>query len=86
MEKQDAITGLAALAQESRLDVFRLLVQAGPEGLPAGQIAERLGVPANWMSPLLVWDDAIRSVTVIAEPVSPRDSAQAIRPVRSASR
>jgi hypothetical protein len=39
----------------------------------------RLGVPANWMSPLLVWDDAIRSVTVIAEPVSPRDSAQAIR-------
>ena len=50
MEKQDAITGLAALAQESRLDVFRLLVQAGPEGLPAGQIAERLGVPANTLS------------------------------------
>jgi len=50
MEKNLAITALAALAQESRLDVFRLLVQAGPAGLPAGQIAERLGVPANTLS------------------------------------
>jgi DNA-binding transcriptional ArsR family regulator len=50
MEKPDAIAALAALAQESRLDVFRLLVQAGTEGLPAGQIAERLGVPANTLS------------------------------------
>jgi DNA-binding transcriptional ArsR family regulator len=50
MEKSDAIAALAALAQESRLDVFRLLVQAGTEGLPAGQIAERLGVPANTLS------------------------------------
>jgi DNA-binding transcriptional ArsR family regulator len=50
MDKQDAIAALAALAQESRLDVFRLLVQAGAEGLPAGQIAERLGVPANTLS------------------------------------
>ena len=39
----------------------------------------RLAMPANWMSALLVWDDAVRSITVIAEPVSPRDSAQAIR-------
>jgi hypothetical protein len=39
----------------------------------------RLDVPANWMSPLLVWDQAVRSVTVIAEPVSPRASADAIR-------
>jgi DNA-binding transcriptional ArsR family regulator len=50
MEKPDAIAALAALAQESRLDVFRLLVQAGPDGLPAGQIAERLAVPANTLS------------------------------------
>ena len=39
MEKTDALAALAALAQETRLDVFRLLVQAGPDGLPAGQIA-----------------------------------------------
>lgn len=50
MEKPDAIAALAALAQESRLDVFRLLVQTGPDGLPAGQIAERLGMPPNSLS------------------------------------
>lgn len=41
---------LAALAQESRLATFRLLVQAGPEGLPAGKIGEGLGVPAATLS------------------------------------
>jgi ArsR family transcriptional regulator len=40
MEKTDAVTALAALAQDSRLDVFRLLVQAGPNGMPAGAVAE----------------------------------------------
>ena len=50
MDKSKVIAALAALAQDSRLDVFRLLVQAGTEGLPAGQIAERLGVPANTLS------------------------------------
>jgi ArsR family transcriptional regulator, arsenate/arsenite/antimonite-responsive transcriptional repressor len=50
MEKSDAITALAALAQESRLDIFRLLVQAGPDGLPAGQIGERLGLPSATLS------------------------------------
>ncbi len=50
MEKPDAIAALAALAQESRLDVFRLLVQAGAAGLPAGRIAERLGMPPNSLS------------------------------------
>jgi DNA-binding transcriptional ArsR family regulator len=50
MEKPDAIAALAALAQDSRLDVFRLLVQAGTDGLPAGQIAERLGMPPNSLS------------------------------------
>ena len=44
MEKQTVIRALGALAQETRLDAFRLLVQAGPEGLPAGRIAEDLGV------------------------------------------
>ena len=50
MEKTEAIAALAALAQESRLDVFRLLVQAGAEGVPAGRIAERLGLPAATLS------------------------------------
>jgi len=50
MEKIDAIVALGALAQESRLDVFRLLVQAGPHGLPAGQIAERLNLPSATLS------------------------------------
>jgi DNA-binding transcriptional ArsR family regulator len=45
MEKAAALAALGALAQESRLDIYRLLVQAGPDGLPAGQIAERLGLP-----------------------------------------
>jgi ArsR family transcriptional regulator len=50
MEKLDAINALGALAQETRLDVFRLLVQAGADGLPAGQIAERLGLPSATLS------------------------------------
>ena len=45
-----AVRSLAALAQESRLAVFRMLVQAGPEGLAAGEIAERLGIPASTLS------------------------------------
>ena len=50
MQKTDAIAALGALAQESRLDVFRLLVQAGTDGLPAGQIAERLNLPSATLS------------------------------------
>ena len=50
MEKQDALAALAALSQETRLDVFRLLVRAGRQGLPAGAIAERLGVAAATLS------------------------------------
>lgn len=45
-----AVPLLAALAQESRLAVFRLLVQRGPEGMPAGQIASHLGIAANTLS------------------------------------
>jgi ArsR family transcriptional regulator, arsenate/arsenite/antimonite-responsive transcriptional repressor len=44
------IRALGALAQEHRLAAFRLLVQAGAEGMAAGAIAERLGVPASSMS------------------------------------
>jgi ArsR family transcriptional regulator len=50
MEKMDAVAALAALAQDSRLDVFRLLVQAGADGVPAGRIGERLGLPAATLS------------------------------------
>jgi DNA-binding transcriptional ArsR family regulator len=45
-----AVTALSALAQAHRLALFRLLVQAGPDGLPAGAIAEKLGVPASSLS------------------------------------
>jgi ArsR family transcriptional regulator, arsenate/arsenite/antimonite-responsive transcriptional repressor len=50
METKTATSALAALAHESRLDVFRLLVQAGTPGLPAGQIAEKLSLPAATLS------------------------------------
>jgi len=50
MESNTAVEALAALAQNSRLQVFRLLVQAGPEGLAASALAERLDVPANTLS------------------------------------
>ena len=50
MEKQNAISALAALAQETRLDVFRLLVRSGSEGLPAGAIGEALEIPAATLS------------------------------------
>jgi DNA-binding transcriptional ArsR family regulator len=50
MEKTDAVTALAALAQENRLDVFRLLVQAGPEGMPAGSVATALGLAPNTLT------------------------------------
>jgi ArsR family transcriptional regulator, arsenate/arsenite/antimonite-responsive transcriptional repressor len=46
MEKSAALAALGALAQETRLDIFRLLVQAGVEGLPAGHIGERLNLPS----------------------------------------
>jgi ArsR family transcriptional regulator len=47
MKKRDAVAILAALAQDNRLDVFRLLVEAGPEGMPAGHIAASLRLPPN---------------------------------------
>ncbi len=50
MEKSAIIDALAALAQENRLDTYRLLVQAGPEGITAGEIAATLGLPPNTLS------------------------------------
>jgi DNA-binding transcriptional ArsR family regulator len=50
MESRIAVEALGALAQDSRLRVFRLLMQAGSEGVAASEIAGRLGVPANTLS------------------------------------
>lgn len=50
MEKRTAVEALAALAHETRLDIFRLLVRAGPEGIAAGEIANALGLPAATLS------------------------------------
>jgi DNA-binding transcriptional ArsR family regulator len=50
MEKTEAVTALAALAQDNRLDVFRLLVEAGPEGMPAGAVATTLGLAPNTLT------------------------------------
>lgn len=50
MEKQTAIDALGALAQETRLDIFRLLVEAGPDGMAAGEVGSALGVPSATLS------------------------------------
>src|SRR5438477_12986776 len=50
MEKTDAVAALAALAQDNRLQMFRLLVQAGPEGMPAGAVASALELPPNTLT------------------------------------
>ncbi|MBO1905283.1 helix-turn-helix transcriptional regulator [Microvirga sp. 3-52] len=50
MESENVILALAAIAQSTRLDVFRLLVTREPHGLPAGDIARELAVPHNTMS------------------------------------
>ena len=62
MEKTDAVAALAALAQDNRLDVFRLLVQAGPEGLPAGEVARALALAPN---PLTFHFDRLRSAGLV---------------------
>src|SRR6516225_7754279 len=50
MKKDHAVSALAALAQDNRLDVFRLLVQAGPDGMPAGRVSEQLGLAPNTLT------------------------------------
>jgi ArsR family transcriptional regulator, arsenate/arsenite/antimonite-responsive transcriptional repressor len=50
MKNDGAVSALAALAQDNRLDVFRLLVQAGPDGMPAGRVAEALNLAPNTLT------------------------------------
>src|SRR6516165_7722917 len=50
MEKSDVVAALSALAQDNRLDVYRLLVQAGPEGMPAGSVAAVLDLAPNTLT------------------------------------
>ncbi|WP_112808056.1 ArsR/SmtB family transcription factor [Ensifer sp.] len=50
MDNSEAISALAALAQSTRLDVFRLLVRHEPDGLPVGELARAIEVPQNTMS------------------------------------
>lgn len=50
MKSSEVVTALAALAQESRLGIYRLLVQAGPAGMAAGAIAEKLKLPPATLS------------------------------------
>ncbi len=50
METKNVVAALGALAQESRLGIYRLLVEAGPDGLAAGAIADRLGLPPATLS------------------------------------
>lgn len=50
METKDAVEALSALAQESRLDIFRLLVRKGPQGLSPGELSEAMEIPPATMS------------------------------------
>jgi ArsR family transcriptional regulator len=50
MEKEHAVAALAALAQDNRLAIFRLLVEAGPEGMPAGSVASTVGLAPNTLT------------------------------------
>ena len=50
MDKLNALSSFAALAQETRLDVLKLLIKAGEQGLSAGEIGEHLGIKQNTMS------------------------------------
>src|ERR1700675_146773 len=50
MQNASVVAALAALAQDNRLDVFRLLVEAGPEGMPAGEIANALEIAPNTLT------------------------------------
>lgn len=50
MEMKSAVSALSALAHQGRLSTFRMLVKAGREGIPAGEIARQLDVPPNTLS------------------------------------
>ncbi len=64
MDKSSALSALAALGQDTRLEVFRLLVRCGPQGIAVGEIANRLGIVQNTLSAhlkILVQADLIRA-------------------------
>ena len=66
MDKIECLDALSALAHEARLDVFRLLVRAGPAGMAAGEIADALGARQNTMSTnlaILVLDNGLYGET-----------------------
>jgi DNA-binding transcriptional ArsR family regulator len=63
MEKSSVVAALAALAQENRLDIFRLLIEAGPEGMSAGLIAEQLGLAPNTLT---FHFDRLRTAALVA--------------------
>ena len=67
MEKSDAVDALAALAQETRLDIFRTLVEYQPAGLPAGKIGEMLELPGATLSFHLNQLKQARLITSIRE-------------------
>lgn len=50
MKKPDALAALAGLAQDNRLDIFRLLVEAGRDGMPAGAVADALDLAPNTLT------------------------------------
>jgi ArsR family transcriptional regulator len=50
VEASRAVNALSALAHDTRLEIFRLLVQSGPDGMPAGQVAAKLGLPPPTLS------------------------------------
>jgi ArsR family transcriptional regulator, arsenate/arsenite/antimonite-responsive transcriptional repressor len=50
MKRSDAVAALGALAQDTRIDIFRMLMKAGPAGLPAGDISSRLQLPPPTLS------------------------------------
>src|ERR1700683_3001144 len=50
METSQAVPALAALVKDNRLEIFRLLVQTGPQGMAAGQVAEKLGLAPNTLT------------------------------------
>lgn len=72
MKASYAVDSLAALAQETRLNIFRLLVRHAPEGLAAGQIASRLRLPSPTLSFHL-------NVLAAAELVRPHKNGRSIR-------
>src|SRR5579872_2453983 len=71
MNTSDAVNSLAALAQDTRLGIFRLLVRYAPEGLPAGAIARRLRLPGPTLSFHL-------NVLAAAELVQPQKNGRSI--------